>query len=382
MNRASKALKGLFLATNLAIVANQCPNVVAQAPTSTPAPAAVQLDAQSQALYARLGQLGEQMASAQNANEIVANSLAQADLLVQLVSRSSQEARASLIRQLADSVYMATMNSQAGDMMTTSRLAGLKNYLGQQMLDRKLAAYVTYRIIQSDHAAQANMPNANLDQVHERYIVRLNEYVQLYPDGQDVPEAVLEIAGMCETLGKPADARAWYQYLATNHADSRVAVKARGAVERLGLEGQPMQLALPSLKNEEGRVDNPVDIDEFRGKLVIVYFWASWDQHSGTDFATLQKLMERYQANGLELLCVNLDNDPQDARTFLNGTAVPGVHVFQRGGIDGRIAQRYGIMSLPRWLLVGTNGKVLNSGTHLGPVETKIDSMFGVAKAQ
>jgi len=127
------------------------------------------------------------------------------------------------------------------------------------------------------------------------------------------------------------------------------------SLRRLELEGKPLELAGTLLGG------GAFDIVQLRGKMVVVYYWASWNRdRCVADFASLKLLSDNYAAKGLALVCVNLDTKPEDAASFLQQSPAPGLHVFQAGGLDGPLATQYGVMVLPNLFLVDKDGKVVS----------------------
>ncbi len=104
----------------------------------------------------------------------------------------------------------------------------------------------------------------------------------------------------------------------------------------------------------------PFNIADLRGKMVVVYYWGGWNKERCVgDLATLRLLLDTY-AGKLALVCVNLDNTADDARSFLQRVQAPGIHLFQAGGLESPLATQYGIMFLPHLVLVDKDGKVLS----------------------
>jgi hypothetical protein len=134
-----------------------------------------------------------------------------------------------------------------------------------------------------------------------------------------------------------------------------------------------MSFALPLLFAEDDRKDIPFDVDELRGKSVIVYFWASSQEQCVADFVRLSEFLKHHK--DVALLSVNLDRTPQDVRKHLRDCQLPGTHVFQRGGLDGVVAKRYGIISLPHMMLVAPNGVVVRQSLEFGALEDEMSRL-------
>jgi cytochrome c biogenesis protein CcmG/thiol:disulfide interchange protein DsbE len=60
-----------------------------------------------------------------------------------------------------------------------------------------------------------------------------------------------------------------------------------------------------------------VRLADYKGKVVLIDFWASWCIPCRTSFPALDALYREYQPRGLEVLAVNLDERRRDADTFL-----------------------------------------------------------------
>ena len=88
-----------------------------------------------------------------------------------------------------------------------------------------------------------------------------------------VADAMLQLAMLSEFSNKETEAQNWYRQLATKHAEHPLAKKAAGALKRLDSDGKPFELAAPRLG-----VNGDFDIRSIAGKVVVVYYWASWNQ--------------------------------------------------------------------------------------------------------
>ncbi len=303
--------------------------------------------------------------------KITQHHLARADLLEQIVRKVKPQDREPWIRQVADSLSSAAQASPRDDTTALERLRNLEATLVRAMPGHNLTAYVAFRRMQADYSLKLQTTK-DPNKVQQDWLEQLAKYVQTYPRADDTPDAMLQAGMVAEFLSKEVDARNWYTQLARDFADKPQAAKAKGAVERLGLEGQTLNLTGAMLAD----TNTTFDINQLRGKVVLVYYWASWNSQCAGDFARLKAILDSQGAKGLELVCVNLDNKMDEARNFLKTAGSPGTQLYQSGGLDGKPATDYGIMVLPQLFLVGKDGKVVNRNAQIANVEDDIKKLL------
>jgi hypothetical protein len=313
------------------------------------------------ALQGLLDQLREHDATAPksseatNASQVVTYNLARANLLEQIVAKVKLEEREQWIRQIADCLSAASQNSPAGDKNAYNRLVRLEEQIVAGVPGSPLAAYVTFREMQADNAAKLAKPGPDVGKLQQEWLDRLAKFVSTYPQAEDAPEALMQLGMVSEFVNKEIEAKKWYSRLAKDFADHALAAKAQGALRRLELEGKPLELSGALLGG------GTFNLAELRGKMVVVYYWASWNRdRCVADFAVLKQLLDSYGSKGLALVCVNLDNTAEEANAYLQRSPAPGVHLFQPGGLESPLATQYGVMVLPNLFLVDKDGKVLS----------------------
>jgi hypothetical protein len=284
-------------------------------------------------------------------------------ILARLTRADEQE---TWIRQQADCLSAAAQCSPKDDRTAYERVVALETRVVKAMPGTALAAYVTFREMTADYAARLANPD-NFKQVQEQWVERLKKFVQAYPQAEDTPDALMQLGMVSEFLGKETEARNWYDQLARNFSTHPMAAKARGAQDRLGLEGKVLVLAGPTL--DGGRFD----LAQLRGKVVVVYYWASYNKDTVGDFAKLKLLLDTYGSKGVELVCVNLDTTAEEARKYLERSPSPGVQLFEPGGVEGSsLARQYGIMVLPNLFLVNRDGKVASRTVQMNNLEEEL----------
>lgn len=300
--------------------------------------------------------------------EVSRHHLRRADQLEKIVARMKPEDRDPWIRQVADSLAGAAQSGKDADPAGMQRLSALAEQLAKALPGGNLTAYVVFRQLQADYAQKISRPGEDFAKIQLDWIAKLTQFVTSYPKYEETVEALLQLGMVSEFLGKETEARNWYGQAAKAFGDKPQGIKAAGAVRRLDSEGQPFRIAGSTM----GANPAAFDISQVSGKVVIVYFWASWNNQSIGDFAKIKALLETHGPKGLELVAVNCDQTPAEGLAVVQRAGVGGVHLHQPGGLDGKICTEQGLMVLPHLFLVGKDGKVVNKNGQLATIEDDI----------
>ncbi len=339
-------------------------------PVADAGPADGPKDPEVMKLIDELTALDKEVPPASDTNSLVKHHLRRADILEQLVAKVKPQERDPWIRQIGDSLSTAAQASAKGEKTAMTRLLRLEKTLADAMPGSNLAAYVTFREMQADYSQKIGEA-ANFNKVQGEWLERLGAFVQAYPSAEDTPDALLQAGMVSEFLNKDVEAKNWYAKLKKDFPEKPQAQKAAGAVRRLELEGQPLKLAGPLLNNP----NVAFDIDQFAGKVVVVYYWAGWNTQSVGDFAKIKSVLEANK-DAVELLAINLDGKPEEGKAYLERHTPPGTHLYQSGGLEGKLATDYGIMVLPQTFLVGKDGKVANRNVQLGSLDEEVKKLM------
>jgi hypothetical protein len=297
--------------------------------------------------------------------------LQRATLLQKLLAKvSKSEDRDSWVRQVADSLSAAAQASSPEDKTAYNRLVELAQQTVKAQPGSALAAYVTFREMSADYAAKLAKVGPDFAKIQEAWLVRLAKFVQDYPSAEDTPDALLQLGMVSEFLGKEIEAKKWYQQLAMNFADKKpLSEKAAGALRRLDIEGKNFELAGATVDGKS------FDCSSLRGKVIVVYYWASYTQQSVGDFARFKVLLNSYAGKGVELVSINLDSAPPEAGAPDRST-IPGIQLAHSAGLDSPLATQYGIMALPTMFLVNKDGKVVSRTVQLATLEEEIKKLL------
>ena len=99
-----------------------------------------------------------------------------------------------------------------------------------------------------------------------------------------------------------------------------------------------------------------VNLETYRGKVVIVTFWASWCGPCRLNNPSLKKIYEKYHEKGLEIISVSLDNVKDRWEKAVSQDGLPWINVSSLKGWKCEVAQTYDVKSVPAiFILDGEN---------------------------
>ncbi|MFK7859687.1 MAG: TlpA disulfide reductase family protein [Granulosicoccus sp.] len=108
-------------------------------------------------------------------------------------------------------------------------------------------------------------------------------------------------------------------------------------------------------------INQQVSLEDFRGSVVYLDFWASWCAPCLRSFPWMNELQARHEAAGLKVIAINLDADSTDATKFLEATRPNFVIAYDP---TGQTAVDYSIRGMPSSYLIARDGTV--SWQHIG----------------
>jgi hypothetical protein len=296
---------------------------------------------------------------------IVRYNLKRVDIVEQIAAKSKGEEREAWVKQMADNLSAAALHSSADDKTGMRRLQQLKDQTVQSAPASSLAGYVTFRVLWTEYSPKIIGPQG--PKYQGEWLEKLAGFVQSYPRAEDTPDALMQLGQGYEINGKEDEAKRFYKLLVSNFPTNPQARKAEGAVRRLELAGKDMEL---SGRTTAGAA---FDISSLKGKVVAVYYWASYGETLDRDLTRLKELQAKLGAKGFQVVTVNLDDEPAAALAALQKANLTGTHLVQpkmeMGGLTGPLATQYGVMGVPTLFLVGKDGRVINRALHVNDLE-------------
>ncbi len=152
-----------------------------------------------------------------------------------------------------------------------------------------------------------------------------------------------------------------YQTLITEYKDTAAARSAK-QLDPAKYVGKGTAFPAFTFKDLDGK---DVSLETFKGKLLLVDFWATWCGPCVKEMPKLHEAYAKYKDAGFEILSLSLDNLAGDIIPFRADAAhpMPWTHVFLGKESKDPLLKAVNLSTIPRPILVGPDGKILEGET-------------------
>lgn len=116
-----------------------------------------------------------------------------------------------------------------------------------------------------------------------------------------------------------------------------------------------------------------VSLAQYRGKVVLIDFWATWCRPCVQEIPHIRKAYDRFHADGFEVLGISLDRDKEALKAFIARERLPWPQILdsaQRG--PGQPSVVYGVRAIPRTLLIGRDGRIVAEDLRGSAIESAV----------
>ena len=189
----------------------------------------------------------------------------------------------------------------------------------------------------------------------EKALPRLRAIQEKYPDQ---PEGYArELASALARTGKIDEARRFMDEVEksmTAAGKSRLLPRLKSVFQKLRVIGGKLK----DFEVKDHRSGKSITPASFKGKVVLVDFWATWCGPCVAELPHLKETYAKYKDKGFEIFAVSLDDDKERFEKKIAGEKMDWLHFYDGGKWKNELAVLFDVHSIPASFLVDRDGVI------------------------
>jgi peroxiredoxin len=128
---------------------------------------------------------------------------------------------------------------------------------------------------------------------------------------------------------------------------------------------------------QEDTAGKPVSLSSFKGKYVLIDFWASWCKPCRMENPNVLSAFERFKAKNFTVLGVSLDRSRDAWIKAIEDDKLAWSQVSDLKFWSNAVAQQYRIQQIPQNFLIDPNGKIVGKNLRGADLDSKLCALLG-----
>jgi len=136
----------------------------------------------------------------------------------------------------------------------------------------------------------------------------------------------------------------------------------------------------------------PISLKNYKGKVVLLDFWATWCGPCVKDLPEIIKVYDKYKNKGFDIIGISLDGEATETglevvKRFVKENHIGWEITYDGGGWGNAVAQKYRVQSIPYQILLDRNGVIQmvasgfdQTGVKIKRLDAKIASLLAEGK--
>jgi len=208
-----------------------------------------------------------------------------------------------------------------------------------------------------------------IDQLNKERDLIANKYIAEHPDSY----FSLSLVSDRSIIGDYEDVKPLYDELDNTVKNS---ITGRKLGERLNLL-KHSKIGEPVLNFTQNNInDKPVNMADFRGKYVLLDFWASWCHPCRQENPNVLKAYNKFREKGFTVISVSLDDSKAKWEKAVKEDKLPWPQVSDLKGFKNEVSSYYGIQAIPQCLLISPDGKIIAKNLRGEELQNKLTELF------
>jgi len=122
--------------------------------------------------------------------------------------------------------------------------------------------------------------------------------------------------------------------------------------------------------------DSLISLDKFKGRYVLLHFWATWSPTSSKELRILKMYHATYAQRGVVFISIAFDYDKNMWEKVINSEKLNWIQLCDFKYIDSPIAKLYGIKKIPQYFLIDPQGIIVSKSNKLDEIGPELYKIF------
>lgn len=128
-----------------------------------------------------------------------------------------------------------------------------------------------------------------------------------------------------------------------------------------------------TMKDTEGK---DVSLSSFRGKYVLIDFWASWCPDCRKESPELVAIHDKYRNSNIEFVGISLDRNREQWIAAIEKDDLDWIHLSDLGYWQSEVAQLYAVRWIPQNYLIDENGVIIGRSLSMQELDAALSGIF------
>ncbi len=126
----------------------------------------------------------------------------------------------------------------------------------------------------------------------------------------------------------------------------------------------------------KSHVGEELSLEKFRGKVVLLDFWASWCLPCRIDMPEVKKIWKQYGGDRFAIIGINLDSSRPPFEAYMKEEGITWLQYYDGLGWGNKISRLYGVYSIPQTVLIDQEGVIRATGLRGEELSEKIGELL------
>lgn len=303
----------------------------------------------------------------------------------------------NFVTLIVDSLSEIEITGDANNLLSTYNVTGSNDSRLVMDLDKRMNLSIakvdslTKIFHESQNSPEADTIKAQLDAEYQRILIENRNYNLDFINKNK--NSLASLKALYQKIGNNSLINPYNDYQYFNQVDSAIGMtypnskhtkalhanllEVRKAIEAENASKQNVNDGAEapeiSLPNPDGKT---INLSDFRGKYVLLDFWASWCKPCRAENPNLVENYKKYHKKGFEIFQVSLDKTKQEWANAIAKDNLNWIHVSDLQYWNSPAAKLYNVSSIPSNFLIDKDGKIIASNLRGEELGKKLKEIF------